>query len=90
MGWAVITHPFHPLHGQRFEVLKTRKVSGTETLVLRHSGSGSHAVAREWTDWAIPSACNLLNLPQSKLEVDALLDLAELLSHLNEPAPKEG
>ncbi|MEM5388719.1 DUF5372 family protein, partial [Paraburkholderia phymatum] len=28
MGWAEICHPFHPLKGQRFPVLKRRRVSG--------------------------------------------------------------
>jgi hypothetical protein len=35
-------------------VLKIRKVSGVETLSLRHAERGSFAVPREWTDWAPP------------------------------------
>src|SRR5215831_8713338 len=52
LGSAEITHPFHPLRGRRFVVLKLRKVSGVETLSLRHTEMGSFAVPREWTDWA--------------------------------------
>jgi len=52
LGSAEITHPFHPLRGQRFVVLKVRRVSGVETLSLRHVELGSFAVPREWTDWA--------------------------------------
>jgi len=37
LGSAEITHPFHVLRGQRFAVLKVRKVSGVETLSLRHA-----------------------------------------------------
>ena len=51
-----ITHPFHPLRGHQFVVLKIRKVSGVETLSLRHAERGSFAVPREWTDWAPPGA----------------------------------
>ncbi|MGH8336193.1 MAG: DUF5372 family protein, partial [Gammaproteobacteria bacterium] len=29
LGWAEVRHPFHPLKGQRFPVLKTRRVGGT-------------------------------------------------------------
>jgi hypothetical protein len=52
LGSAEVTHPFHPLRGQRFVVLKVRRVSGVETLSLRHVELGSFAVPREWTDWA--------------------------------------
>jgi Family of unknown function (DUF5372) len=56
LGSAEVTHPFHPLRGQRFVVLKVRRVSGVETLSLRHSELGSFAMPREWTDWAPPNA----------------------------------
>ena len=52
LGSAEVTHPFHPRRGQRFVVLKVRRVSGVETLSLRHVELGSFAVPREWTDWA--------------------------------------
>src|SRR5436190_17916334 len=42
LGSAEITHPFHPRRGQRFVVLKVRRVSGVETLSLRHVRSEEH------------------------------------------------
>src|SRR5260370_13501303 len=56
LGSAEVIHPFHPLRGQRFVVLKVRRVAGVETLSLRHHDLGSFAMAREWTDWAPPGA----------------------------------
>jgi hypothetical protein len=56
LGSAEVIHPFHPLRGQRFVVLKVRRVSGVETLSLRHPDLGSFAMIREWTDWAPPDA----------------------------------
>ncbi|MBW2124010.1 MAG: hypothetical protein JRH07_19495 [Deltaproteobacteria bacterium] len=50
MGWAEITHPFHPLRSQRFPILKTRRVSGIDTLLLQGTSMGTFAVPREWTD----------------------------------------
>ena len=41
LGSAEVTHPFHPLRGRRFVVLKVRRVSGVETLSLRHVELGS-------------------------------------------------
>jgi hypothetical protein len=56
LGSTEVTHPFHPLRGHRFVVLKIRSVSGIETLSLRHSDLGSFAMPRDWTDWAAPNA----------------------------------
>jgi Family of unknown function (DUF5372) len=82
LGWAEIRHPFHPLRGQRFEVLKQRKVAGVDTLVLRELERGSFSVAREWTDWADPSAYELLGLAPQRLDAHALIELGTLLEQL--------
>jgi hypothetical protein len=77
LGSAEITHPFHPLHGQRFPILKRRRVRGIDTLVLQGTTLGSFAVAREWTDQADPPF-----IPSNKaapvLEPWCLIALAEL------------
>ena len=81
MGSAEITHPFHPLRGQRFVVLKIRKISGAETLSLRHTEMGSFAIRRDWTDWAPPGTPSEATSGYSPLFIDAsgLLALAELV-----------
>jgi hypothetical protein len=40
-GWAEIRHPFRPLCGQRFEVLKARRIAGIDALLLRELDRGS-------------------------------------------------
>jgi len=65
------------MHGQRFEVLKKRRVAGVDTLILRESERGSFSVAREWTDWADPTM-----LPPQKLDAHSLLELVTLLEML--------
>ena len=55
MGWVTVTHPFHPLSGKRFRVLKTRRVGGREVLSLFDEGHGTRALPREWTDYAPPA-----------------------------------
>ena len=82
LGWAEIRHPFHPLRGQRFEVLKKRRIAGVDTLILRGSESGSFSVAREWTDWADPSVCDVLGFPPCRLDAESLFQLVTLLEHL--------
>jgi hypothetical protein len=80
LGSATITHPFHPLRGERFAVLKLRRLSGIPSLSLRHAGLGSFAVPQEWTDWGAPEA------PASTAQlVDAfgLIELAAIVDLLN-------
>jgi hypothetical protein len=89
LGWATITHPFHPLHSQRFEVLKTRCVAGVNTLILRHPDRGSYTVAQEWTDWGLPDASLEPSQTARKLAVKPLLQLADLLAELSERAQED-
>ncbi len=85
LGWAEVRHPFHPLKGQRFPVLKTRRVGGTETLILREPTRGSIAVRREWTDWDV--ATGEPAMPPRQLAFESLLELAKLVDDLRHPAP---
>jgi hypothetical protein len=83
LGWAEIRHPFHPLRGQRFEVLKKRCIAGVDTLILRECKRGSFSIAREWTDWADPSGYDSLDLPLRRLEAGSLFELVALLEQLS-------
>lgn len=82
LGWAEIRHPFHPLRGQRFEVLKKRRVAGVDTLILREREHGSFGIAREFTDWADPSVHDSLSFPPCRLDAESLFELVTLLEHL--------
>jgi hypothetical protein len=82
LGSAEVIHPFHPLRGQQFAVLKVRKVSGVVTLSLRHPELGSFAMPRDWTDWAPPGTqVSVCGVP---LLADAfgLRALAELIASI--------
>jgi Family of unknown function (DUF5372) len=84
LGWAEIRHPFHPRRGQRFEVLKKRRVAGIDTLILRESTRGSFSIAREWTDWADPPLFESLGFPAQRLDGQLLLELVTLLEGLTQ------
>jgi hypothetical protein len=81
LGSIEITHPFHPLRGQKFVVLKLRTVSGVATLSVRHPDLGSFAIREDWTDW---SAANTTPMSQS-LMIDAfgLAEVAEIVESLS-------
>jgi hypothetical protein len=48
LGSAEVVHPFHPLRGQRFVVLKVRRVAGVETLSLKINGVDANPP--QWPD----------------------------------------
>ena len=86
MGSAEITHPFHPLHGQQFAVLKVRRLSGVATLSLHHAELGSFALPQEWTDWGAPA-----EPADTSLMIDAfgLAALAEIVDFLARDARRD-
>jgi Family of unknown function (DUF5372) len=88
LGWAEIRHPFHPLRGQRFEVLKKRRIGGVDTLILRECQRGSFSIAREWTDWADPPLYDPLGFPPRRLDAESLFKLVALLEQ-SDPIRKQ-
>jgi hypothetical protein len=86
LGWAEIRHPFHPLRGQRFEILKERRLAGVDTLILRELDRGTFCVPREWTDRADLSPCESAGLGPQKLVADSLFELVALLERLAHPS----
>jgi hypothetical protein len=89
LGSAEVTHPFHPLRGQHFVVLKVRRVSDVETLSLRHPDLGSFAMIREWTDWAPPDVQRATLVDPLIIDVFGLLALAQLVESISSP-PRGG
>jgi Family of unknown function (DUF5372) len=88
LGSAEVVHPFHPLRGQRFVVLKVRHVSGIETLSLRHVDLGSFAMPREWTDWASPDGQSSGGGALLLIDAFGLVALTELLDSLAKNNPE--
>jgi len=61
-------------------VLKSRRLSGIESLTLRGGTGGTFAVPREWTNRAEPSPyAHLEPAPRLVMSFDQLWALAELL-----------
>jgi hypothetical protein len=77
-----IRHPFHPLRGQRFAVLKKRRVSGHDTLIVCDPARGTLSVRREWTDWADPSENVTAGSKAHHFAYEALIELIDLVNAL--------
>lgn len=74
---VTITHPFHPLHGQQFAVLKERLVGNISTIVLRGTSQGTFAVPCEWTSKSDPFDHPIV------FDVSKLLQLTELVLEIS-------
>jgi len=86
LGWVEVTHPFHPLRGKKFSVLKLRMVSGVATLSVRHPELGSFAIRADWTDWSVANSP-----PETQtLKIDAfgLAELAAIVESLGRGAKR--
>ncbi|WP_390620618.1 DUF5372 family protein [Neorhodopirellula pilleata] len=81
-GNAEITHPFHPLLGKRFPILKTRTVSGVESVILKGSESGTFSVPRQWTSIRSTDCYEDAEVPPTILRLERLIEMAALLKTL--------
>jgi hypothetical protein len=60
LGFVVVTHPFHPLSGQRLEVLFAKRRDDGVVLVCAGGVYGSVTLPEAWTDrGGPPGACRL-------------------------------
>lgn len=74
-----MTHPFHPLSGQTFELVE-RRSSGREDRVYFFSSSGRLAgMPTSWTSLAAPDPFVVLAAGRSALRVFDLLRLVDLI-----------
>ena len=81
MGGAEITHPYHPLNGQKFRILKIKKIAGEDIFSLRGSSTGTFGIPRNWTDQSEPHM--FANDPLLILSYPYLVKLSELVSLIN-------
>src|ERR1035437_6091894 len=59
-GFVVVTHPFHPLNGQRLEVLYAKRRAAEMVFVCSGGFSGQITLPESWTDRGDPpSSCRL-------------------------------
>ena len=49
-GFVIVTHPFHPLNGQRLEVLYAKRRGADTVFVCAGGVSGQMTLPQAWTD----------------------------------------
>ena len=61
LGFVIVTHPFHPLNGQRLEVLYAKR-RGADTVFVCSGGiSGQITLPQAWTDRSEPPLARRLS-----------------------------
>jgi hypothetical protein len=71
-----VTHPFHPLAGQRLRVLFERKLAGGLAVSCEGGPLGSLMVPLSWTDRGVLAA-------DAPLTYEVLIELAGVISAIN-------
>ena len=68
-GFVVVTHPFHPLRGERLEVLFVKRRGASRVFVCAWAVGGQVTLPESWTDRGGPPGTH-------RLSVLGLADLA--------------
>ena len=54
LGFVIVTHPFHPLNGQRLEILYAKRRGAATVFVCAGGFSGQMTLPESWTDRGEP------------------------------------
>jgi len=77
-----VIHPFHPLHGHKFEMIEYRHAWGEERVYFLNSSGQMQRLPAAWTDIAGVDPFVKVAAGRSPLRVEDLLKLADLIEHL--------
>jgi len=88
-GLFTVTHPFHPLYGQQFEILTYRHNWGEYRVTFYETSEHVRTLPAAWTSIVPSDPGVVLAAGRSAFRLADLLALAHLLQHI-EQRQKEG
>ena len=60
LGFVIVTHPFHPLNGQRLEILYAKRRGAGMVFVCAGGFSGQMTLPESWTERGpAPAGCRV-------------------------------
>ncbi len=74
--WVTVTHPHHPLHGQRVQLVRVRRGPDPD-LIIRMSDGYHGAIAASLTDYAGPADPDLSLAEPPLLSIEGLWQIAQ-------------
>ena len=84
-----MTHPFHPLYGQQFEILSYRHNWGEYRVTFYETPEHVRTLPAAWTSLIPPDPSVILAAGRAAFRVADPLHLSQLLGH-SEEGRKEG
>jgi len=77
-----VTHPFHPLYGQQFEILSYRHSWGEYRVSFYETPAHVRILPAAWTSLAPPDPSAILAAGRAAFRVADLLELSHLIQRL--------
>ncbi|WP_276970634.1 DUF5372 family protein [Ferrimicrobium acidiphilum] len=84
-----MTHPFHPLAGQEFDLISRKRNWGEDRVFIVGQGGLTTSMPATWTDVDPPDPCVVVSAGRTAFRIQDLLALAGLLDSLQSRLPKE-
>ena len=85
-----VTHPFHPLQGRQFALVMVRNNWGEDRVYYHDLDGRLVSIPAAWTDVCAPDPFVFLSAGRSPFCLEGLVELARLLSSLDEEAGHDG
>ncbi len=79
-----MTHPFHPLYGQQFEILSYRPCWGEYRVTFYETPDRVRILPAAWTSLAPPDPSVVLAAGRAAFRVADLLELSHLIGRIEE------
>jgi hypothetical protein len=84
-----VTHPHHPLHGQRVQLIRVRR--GTDPDLIIRLPDGYHgAIAASLTDYNGPPDPDVCTMDPPLLSIEGLWRIAQWVQQQHESQPHNG
>ncbi len=77
--WVQVTHPFHPLFGQRLEFVKRRRNWRADRVYVITGTGEMVSLPAEWTDVVAPDPFVVLAAGRSPFGMQQLVELSEIV-----------
>ncbi|MFL5666716.1 MAG: DUF5372 family protein [Ktedonobacteraceae bacterium] len=84
-----VTHPHHPLHGQRVQLIRVRKGPDPD-LIIRMPDGYHGAIAASLTDYNGPPDPNVALIDPPLLAIEGLWQIAQWVQRQHEDVPQKG
>ncbi|TMD96433.1 MAG: hypothetical protein E6I80_30095 [Chloroflexi bacterium] len=89
MEWVTVTHPYHPLHGQRVQLIRVRRGPDPD-LIIRMPDGYHGAIAASLTDYAGITEPNAGAAEPPLLSIEGLWRIAQLVEQQQRLHPQRG